>query len=91
MIIMSFLNLIFSVLKLLFSWMSLPDFPPLIAELLDMFKEFLGMGLGLLYCFVDADVVKICLMVVLACLSFEKVYDLLMWILAKIPIGIRKN
>ena len=91
MILMAFFNLVFSVLKVLFSWLNLPDMPEKITGIADQIIQYMVDALPLLWVFFDKSVVTICLVVALACTNFDKVYDLLMWVLAKIPIGIRKN
>lgn len=91
MILMALFNLVFSVLKVLFSWLNLPDMPQQITQVVDQIVGYIVDALPLLWVFFDKSVVTICLFVALACTNFDKVYDLLMWIIAKIPIGIRKN
>lgn len=88
---MAFLNLIFTVLKFLFSWLNLPDMPEKITSIIDGVIGYIIDGLPLLWVFFDKSVVSVCLVIALACTNFDKIYDLLMWILAKFPIGIRKN
>lgn len=91
MILLALLKVIFALLKVLFSWLSLPDMPQEIAGVVDEVIGYIVDALPLLWVFFDKKVVGVCLVVALACANFEKVYDLLMWVLAKIPIGIRKN
>lgn len=91
MIIMALLEVIFALLKVLFSWLSLPDMPKEITSVVDGIIEYIVDALPLIWVFFDKDVVTVCLVIALACSNFDKLYDLLMWILAKIPIGIRKN
>lgn len=91
MIIMGLLDVVFSVLKVLFSWLSLPDMPDEITSVVDGIIGYIVDALPLIWMFFDKNVVTVCLVIALACMNFEKVYDFLMWIIAKIPIGIRKN
>lgn len=85
------MNVLFAVLKALFSWLSLPDMPQEITGVVDTVMGYVVDALPLLWVFFDKSVVTVCLVVALACTNFDKIYDLLMWILAKLPIGISKN
>ena len=91
MILMALLNVLFSVLKVLFSWLSLPNLPESITSVVDGVIGYIVDALPLLWVFFDKTVVTACLVVALACVNFDKIYDLLMWILAKLPLGINKN
>jgi len=77
MILLSLLELLFGIIKVLFGW------DTVIAYIVD--------GLPIIWCFLDKNITLICLGISLAVMNFEKVYDFLMWILAKLPIGINKN
>lgn len=91
MILLGILQVIFIVLKALFSWLSLPDMPSDITNVVDGVFVYIKDALPLIWLFFDKSVVGVCLTIALACANFEKVYDLLMWVLAKLPIGINKN
>lgn len=91
MILIGLLKLIFLILQALFSWLNLPEMPEGITSVVDSVIGYVTDALPLLWVFFDKDLVGICLVVAVACMEFEKVYDLLMWVLAKIPIGISKN
>lgn len=91
MILMGLLNVLFAVLKVLFGWLSLPAMPDSITSVIDGVIAYIVDALPLLWVFFDKPVVTVCLVVALACVNFDKVYDLLMWILAKLPLGIHKN
>lgn len=91
MILLGLLNVLFSVLQALFGWLDLPDMPREIVGVVDTVIGYIVDALPLLWVFFDKGVVTVCLVVALACTNFNKVYDLLMWVLAKLPIGINKN
>lgn len=91
MILLALLRVIFAVLKVLFSWLNLPDMPVEITDVVDQMMGYIVDSLPLLWVFFDKTVVSVCMVVALACVNFDKIYDLLMWILAKLPIGIHKN
>ena len=91
MILMALLEVLFTVLKALFSWLNLPDMPVKITSIVDNIMQYIIDALPLLWVFLDKEVVTTCLIVALACVNFERVYYMLMWILAKLPLGINKN
>lgn len=91
MILYGILTVILELLKFLFGWIALPDFPAelntFIQQTLDMIKD----ALPLIWCFFDKSVVYTCLVIALACVNFDKLYDFTMWIVAKLPLGISKE
>lgn len=91
MILLALFNLIFAVLKVLFGWLNLPAMPDGISSVVTEIIGYIENGLPILWLFVDKSLAGTCLVVAVACMNFDKIYDMLMWILAKIPIGIRKN
>ena len=91
MILLALLKMLFAVLQVLFGWLNLPDMPVVITDVVGTMMGYIVDALPLLWVFFDKSVVTICLVVALACTNFDKVYDLLMWILAKLPLGIHKN
>lgn len=88
MILIGLLNIIFEFLKLLFSWLSLPDMPEEITSVIDQVIQYVVDGLPILWLFFDKSFVTVCLLLVLAIYNFEKIYDFMMWLLKKLPIGI---
>lgn len=91
MIILGLLKIIFMVLQALFSWLSLPQMPEEITTVVDGVIGYIKDALPLIWVFFDKSVVTVCLAVALVCANFDKVYDLLMWVLAKLPIGVNRN
>lgn len=91
MILLALLEVLFLVLQALFSWLSLPNFPSEITTVVDNMVGYITDALPLIWLFFDKTVVGVCLVIALACANFDKIYDLLMWILAKLPLGISKN
>lgn len=91
MILLGLLKMLFAVLKVLFGWLNLPDMPAAISSVVDEIVGYVVDALPLVWVFFDKSVVTVCLVVALACSNFDKAYDLLMWILAKLPLGIHKN
>lgn len=87
MIILGLLELVFGILQVLFSWLNLPDMPEEITSIIDSVVEYVVDALPLIWCFLDKDVVTVCLVISLACMNFEKVYYFLMWILAKVKLS----
>ena len=87
MILLGLLEVIFTVLQVLFSWLSLPDMPEEITSIVDTGIEYVVDALPIIWCFLDKKVVTVCLVVSLACMNFEKVYYFLMWIIAKLKLN----
>lgn len=91
MIIYGILSIVFGLLQVLFSPLSLPDFPVEITEKLYDILDIISDALPLLWVYFDKPVVTVCLGVALALMAFEKLYEFIMWIVAKLPIGISKE
>lgn len=91
MIILGLLRVVFTLLQALFSWLSIPAMPEGITSVVGSVLGYITDALPLIWLFLDKGVVGVCLVVAVACMNFEKMYDMLMWILAKLPIGITKN
>lgn len=91
MILLAFLEVLFLVLQALFSWLNLPAFPADLTAVVDDMVGYITDALPLIWLFFDKSIVTTCLVISLACVNFDKVYDLLMWILAKLPLGIHKQ
>ncbi len=87
MILLALLQLIFGILQVLFGWLELPDMPEEITSVLDGIIEYVVDALPLVWCFLDKNVVTVCLVISLACMNFEKIYYFLMWILAKLKLS----
>lgn len=89
MIIKALLELIFGLLQIVFLPINLPDLPAGVQSVLDELTAVLSGAVGLLGIFVDISVVKWLIPVVLVIVNFEKIWDLIMFILKKIPfIGV---
>ena len=91
MILLGLLQIIFELLKILFSWLSLPDMPEQITSIIDTVIQYVIDAMPIIWVFFDKSVVTVCFIIALACMNFEKVYDFLMWILAKLPIGVNRD
>jgi hypothetical protein len=91
LIIYGILSVILELLKFLFGWVQLPEFPDALTVYIDQMLGIIHDALPLVWCFFDKSVVYTCLVIALACVNFDKLYDFTMWILAKLPIGISKE
>lgn len=91
MIIYGILNVIMELLKFLFGWISLPDFPSGLSVFINQALDIIKDALPLVWCFFDKTVVYTCLVIALACVNFDKLYGFTMWILAKLPLGIKRQ
>lgn len=89
MIIKGILDIIFGLLKVLFGWIDLPDMPEAITNVIDQVIGYIKDGLPVIWVFFDKDVVSVVLVLVLAIVNFDKLYYFIMWLLKKLPIGVK--
>lgn len=90
MIIEALLNLISTLLKLVFGWINLPDLPQSVSTVIERVFDVIGGSVGLLGVFVDLSMVKILLPVLLIVINFDEVWKFTMFIVRKIPfLGIK--
>lgn len=85
MIIKGLFELILGLLKIVFAPINLPDLPAGIQSVLDELLEVLTGAVGLFAVFVDMNVVKWIIPLVIVIANFEKVWSLIMFVLRKIP------
>lgn len=85
MIIETLLNLIFSLLKFVFSWLELPSFPEELTNSINSFLDLIFDNVTLLGFFIRPTTLTICIPILIILLNFDKVYKFTMWILKKIP------
>lgn len=86
MIFEPFLELVYQLLKVIFS--VIPDVPSLdIAVLADLnnFVNLIFNNVGLLGFFIDIDTVKVLVPLLIIVLNFEQFYHFFIWCLNKIP------
>lgn len=89
MIISALLNIVRSLIEILFGWVQLPAVPESITNVVDTLFTYMQQGIGILWIFVPQDLVKIILPLVIIIHNFDHLYHLGIWILKKIPmIGI---
>lgn len=89
MIVKGLMELVFGLLKIVFAPINLPDLPAGIQSVLDEFTQVLVDAVGLFGIFVDMNVVKWLIPVVIVIANLDKVWSLIMFILRKIPfVGI---
>lgn len=85
MIIELLLNVFLTVIKAVFSWISLPDFPPAVTAGIDTFFNFIFDNCSLLGFFVRPSTIMTVVPIVIIALNFEHIYHFTLWILKKIP------
>lgn len=86
MIIEGILTLLFSVIKLAFSWLSLPGFPEDLLNSLYSFLDLIFDNLTLLGFFIRPTTLTIVIPLLIILINFDKIYKFIMWILKKIPM-----
>lgn len=85
MIIKGLFELVFGLLQIVFAPINLPDLPYGIQYVLDELQSVMIGALGLFGIFVDLDVVRWLIPVVLVIVNLDKVWNLIMFVLRKIP------
>ena len=85
MIVKGLLELVFGLLRIVFAPINLPDLPEGIANVLNELIDVLAGVVGLFGVFVDLSVVRWLIPVVLIIVNFDKVWNVIMFILRKIP------
>ena len=89
MIIKGLLELIFSLLKIVFSPVSLPKLPSSVNYYLNQFIEWILGGYNLLCSFIDMNTAKVLIPIVIVIANLDRIWSFIMFILRKIPfIGI---
>lgn len=89
MIIKGILELVFSLLQIVFSPISLPQLPAKASDYLDQFIEWILGGYNFLGSFIDLTMVKTFIPIVIVIANLDKVWSFIMFILRKIPfIGV---
>lgn len=90
MIVEAVLDLISGLIKTLFGWIDLPDLPSAIETIIDQTFTYIESGFGIVAIFVDFNVVKILLPLVVIIVNFDRAYHLVLFVLRKIPfLGIK--
>lgn len=85
MITQFLVDMIFSLLQIIFGWFSLPDLPAELMANINSFLDLIFQNLSLLGLFVRQQTILIIIPVVIAIIGFERIYMFVMWILKKIP------
>lgn len=90
MIVEAVLNLLIGMIKTVFGWINLPQLPDEVISIIDQLFDILSGAMGLLSIFMDIDMLKILLPILLIVINFDEAYKLTMFILRKIPfLGIK--
>ena len=77
-------------IKTVFGWINLPQLPDEVMSIIDQLFDILSGAMGLLSVFMDINMLKILLPVLLIVINFDEAYKLTMFILRKIPfLGIK--
>lgn len=85
MIFEAILNMVSALLQLVFGWINLPDLPASITSLIDEFFDYIRGGMGIIGIFLDLDVVRVLLPILIVVINFEEVWKFVMFIVRKIP------
>lgn len=85
MILEAVFNLVSGLVKIVFGWINLPDLPGSITSVIDELFALISGSVGIIGIFVDLNMVKILLPVLLIVINFDDVWKFTMFILRKIP------
>lgn len=85
MILEAVFNLVSGLVRLVFGWINLPDLPGSITSVIDELFALISGSVGIIGIFVDLNMVKILLPVLLIVINFDEVWKFTMFILRKIP------
>ena len=85
MILEAVFNLVSGLVKIVFGWINLPDLPGSISSVIDELFALISGSVGIIGIFVDLNMVKILLPVLLIVINFDEVWKFTMFILRKIP------
>lgn len=89
MIIEAVLNLFITAIEGLFGWVNLPPLPSSIESIIDQFFGYLEGAVGLLGIFIDVNMVKLLLPILIIVINFEHAWKFAMFVIKKIPfVGI---
>ena len=86
MILEAVFNLVSGLVKIVFGWINLPDLPDSITSVIDELFALISGSVGIIGIFVDLNMVKILLPVLLIVINFDEVWKFTMFILRKIPL-----
>lgn len=88
MILEAIMTLCTGVIQLLFSWISLPDFPTGAKIAIDTYMALIFDNLDFLSFFINVNTLKIVALVAVSLFAFEHIYKIMMWVIHKIPLSI---
>lgn len=90
MIISALLNLISGLIKLVFSWINLPEFPEVFSTAVNMLISLIGSSMALIHLIIRPSTLAAAVPIVLVIVNFDKLWKLTMFVLRKIPfVGIQ--
>lgn len=79
---------ILAFLRVAFSNFSIPEMPAEIVGVLDQIVGYIAQAMPLVWVFLDKKFTSVCLVLALGVMAFEKIYDFVMWVLAKLPVSV---
>lgn len=85
MIIEALLNIIMTLLQVVFGWINIPGFPTELTNSISSFLSLIFDNLTLLGFFIRPATITVVIPILIILLNFEHVYKLTMCILRKIP------
>ena len=85
MIIKGLFELVFGLLQIVFAPINLPDLPSAVQNVVDKFVSLITSVIGLVGVFVDMELLKVLIPIVIVIANLDKLWNMIMFILRKIP------
>lgn len=89
MIIEAVVNMLVALVQTLFGWINLPAFPASLDAAIQTFESLIFDNLFLLGLFVNVETLKVAVPLFVVIVNFDKLYRLTMWVIKKLPLGIK--
>lgn len=88
MLFITLLSVVFAVINVIFGILpNIPSVPEEFSNIIKNFFDLIFQNSGLVGFFLPMDVVKIALPVALVIVNFKHIYNLIKWLIAKLPIS----
>lgn len=90
MIVRGLFELVYTLLNVVLTpFQIIPDLPASFQSYINVFKNFISDGVGIVLYFLPIGFVKICIPIVIIIMNMEHIWDGILWILKKLPfVGI---
>ncbi len=87
MIVIALLNVFFGVCNVIIKALNIPSIPDSVVNVIKQVSDYIYSGRCLINYFIDGKLINISVLIFLNAFTFFFLYDLIMWILKKIPFA----